>query len=59
MTKRLAEKNDFVIFLFTLMTSKKTFLQTATLIEDILGVKKVSGRLRGGRVSQACTVEPG
>lgn len=24
------------------MTSKKTFLQTATLIEDILGVKKVS-----------------
>ncbi|XP_030876359.1 short transient receptor potential channel 4-associated protein [Leptonychotes weddellii] len=41
-TKRLAEKNDFVIFLFTLMTSKKTFLQTATLIEDILGVKKVS-----------------
>ncbi|XP_012521164.1 PREDICTED: short transient receptor potential channel 4-associated protein [Propithecus coquereli] len=39
-TKRLAEKNDFVIFLFTLMTSKKTFLQTATLIEDILGVKK-------------------
>ncbi|XP_057385698.1 short transient receptor potential channel 4-associated protein [Balaenoptera acutorostrata] len=42
-TKRLAEKNDFVIFLFTLMTSKKTFLQTATLIEDILGVKKVTG----------------
>uniref|UniRef100_G1RGQ1 Transient receptor potential cation channel subfamily C member 4 associated protein n=1 Tax=Nomascus leucogenys TaxID=61853 RepID=G1RGQ1_NOMLE len=41
-TKRLAEKNDFVIFLFTLMTSKKTFLQTATLIEDILGVKKVN-----------------
>lgn len=38
----MAEKNDFVIFLFTLMTSKKTFLQTATLIEDILGVKKVS-----------------
>lgn len=24
------------------MTNKKTFLQTATLIEDILGVKKVS-----------------
>lgn len=23
------------------MTNKKTFLQTATLIEDILGVKKV------------------
>ncbi|XP_031512550.1 short transient receptor potential channel 4-associated protein isoform X5 [Papio anubis] len=44
-TKRLAEKNDFVIFLFTLMTSKKTFLQTATLIEDILGVKKEMIRL--------------
>ncbi|KAM4691344.1 short transient receptor potential channel 4-associated protein [Rhinophrynus dorsalis] len=39
-TKRLAERNDFVLFLFTLMTNKKTFLQTATLIEDILGVKK-------------------
>uniref|UniRef100_A0A8C0B6A9 Transient receptor potential cation channel subfamily C member 4 associated protein n=1 Tax=Buteo japonicus TaxID=224669 RepID=A0A8C0B6A9_9AVES len=37
---RLAERNDFVLFLFTLMTNKKTFLQTATLIEDILGVKK-------------------
>ncbi|XP_068120605.1 short transient receptor potential channel 4-associated protein isoform X2 [Hyperolius riggenbachi] len=40
-TKRLAERNDFVLFLFTLMTNKKTFLQTATLIEDILGVKKM------------------
>lgn len=40
-TRRLAERNDFVLFLFTLMTNKKTFLQTATLIEDILGVKKV------------------
>lgn len=39
-TKRLAERNDFVLLLFTLMTNKKTFLQTATLIEDILGVKK-------------------
>ncbi|XP_075428598.1 short transient receptor potential channel 4-associated protein isoform X2 [Ascaphus truei] len=39
-TKRLAERSDFVLFLFTLMTNKKTFLQTATLIEDILGVKK-------------------
>lgn len=39
-TKRLSERNDFVLFLFTLMTNKKTFLQTATLIEDILGVKK-------------------
>ncbi|NWZ37485.1 TP4AP protein, partial [Brachypodius atriceps] len=39
-TRRLAERNDFVLFLFTLMTNKKTFLQTATLIEDILGVKK-------------------
>uniref|UniRef100_A0A8C2UHT5 Transient receptor potential cation channel subfamily C member 4 associated protein n=1 Tax=Coturnix japonica TaxID=93934 RepID=A0A8C2UHT5_COTJA len=38
--RRLAERNDFVLFLFTLMTNKKTFLQTATLIEDILGVKK-------------------
>ncbi|XP_069740687.1 short transient receptor potential channel 4-associated protein-like isoform X2 [Narcine bancroftii] len=40
-TKRLSERNDFVLFLFTLMTNKKTFLQTATLIEDILGVKKM------------------
>ncbi|KAL4655306.1 short transient receptor potential channel 4-associated protein [Arapaima gigas] len=39
-TKSLASRNDFVLFLFTLMTSKKTFLQTATLIEDILGVRK-------------------
>lgn len=37
----MAERNEFVLFLFTLMTNKKTFLQTATLIEDILGVKKV------------------
>lgn len=40
-TKSLASRNDFVLYLFTLMTNKKTFLQTATLIEDILGVKKV------------------
>ncbi|XP_018601743.1 transient receptor potential cation channel, subfamily C, member 4 associated protein a [Scleropages formosus] len=39
-TKSLASRSDFVLFLFTLMTNKKTFLQTATLIEDILGVKK-------------------
>uniref|UniRef100_A0A671R5N7 Short transient receptor potential channel 4-associated protein-like n=1 Tax=Sinocyclocheilus anshuiensis TaxID=1608454 RepID=A0A671R5N7_9TELE len=39
-TKSLASRDDFVLFLFTLMTHKKTFLQTATLIEDILGVKK-------------------
>ncbi|XP_023654518.1 short transient receptor potential channel 4-associated protein isoform X2 [Paramormyrops kingsleyae] len=39
-TKSLASRNDFVLYLFTLMTNKKTFLQTATLIEDILGVKK-------------------
>uniref|UniRef100_A0A672SZQ7 Short transient receptor potential channel 4-associated protein-like n=1 Tax=Sinocyclocheilus grahami TaxID=75366 RepID=A0A672SZQ7_SINGR len=39
-TKSLASRDDFVLFLFTLMTNKKTFLQTATLIEDILGVKK-------------------
>ncbi|KAL0595143.1 LOW QUALITY PROTEIN: Short transient receptor potential channel 4-associated protein [Plecturocebus cupreus] len=52
-TKRLAEKNDFVIFLFTLMTSKKTFLQTATLIEDILGVKKVAV---AGKWVFTCTV---
>ncbi|XP_069099997.1 short transient receptor potential channel 4-associated protein isoform X3 [Pleurodeles waltl] len=39
-TKRLAERSDFVLFLFTLMSNKQTFLQTATLIEDILGVKK-------------------
>lgn len=41
MTKSLAARDDFVLFLFTLMTNKKIFLQTATLIEDILGVKKV------------------
>ncbi|XP_069508359.1 short transient receptor potential channel 4-associated protein [Ambystoma mexicanum] len=39
-TKRLAERSDFVLYLFTLMSNKQTFLQTATLIEDILGVKK-------------------
>ncbi|XP_036387211.1 short transient receptor potential channel 4-associated protein-like [Megalops cyprinoides] len=39
-TKSLAARNDFVLFLFTLMTNKKTCLQTATLIEDILGVRK-------------------
>ncbi|KTF82152.1 hypothetical protein cypCar_00013549 [Cyprinus carpio] len=39
-TKSLASRDDFVLFLFTFMTNKKTFLQTATLIEDILGVKK-------------------
>ncbi|XP_051529100.1 short transient receptor potential channel 4-associated protein-like [Myxocyprinus asiaticus] len=39
-TKSLAMRDDFVLFLFTLMTNKKVFLQTATLIEDILGVKK-------------------
>ncbi|XP_019734915.1 transient receptor potential cation channel, subfamily C, member 4 associated protein a [Hippocampus comes] len=39
-TRSLAARDDFVLFLFTLMTNKKTFLQTATLIEDILGVKK-------------------
>ncbi|MEQ2203150.1 hypothetical protein XENOCAPTIV_025565, partial [Xenoophorus captivus] len=44
-TKSLAMRDDFVLFLFTLMTNKKTFLQTATLIEDILGVKKVSSTL--------------
>lgn len=59
MTKRLAEKNDFVIFLFTLMTSKKTFLQTATLIEDILGVKKVSCVLPLWDSLRYWIVEPG
>uniref|UniRef100_A0AAY5L5K2 Transient receptor potential cation channel, subfamily C, member 4 associated protein a n=1 Tax=Esox lucius TaxID=8010 RepID=A0AAY5L5K2_ESOLU len=39
-TKSLASRDDFVMFLFTLMSNKKTFLQTATLIEDILGVRK-------------------
>ncbi|XP_061779859.1 transient receptor potential cation channel, subfamily C, member 4 associated protein a [Nerophis lumbriciformis] len=39
-TKSLAARDDFVLFLFTLMTNKETFLQTATLMEDILGVKK-------------------
>ncbi len=45
-TKSLASRDDFVLFLFTLMTNKKTFLQTATLIEDILGVKKVSANIK-------------
>ncbi|XP_030584535.1 transient receptor potential cation channel, subfamily C, member 4 associated protein a [Archocentrus centrarchus] len=46
-TKSLATRDDFVLFLFTLMTNKKTFLQTATLIEDILGVKKEMIQLEG------------
>uniref|UniRef100_A0AAY4D068 Short transient receptor potential channel 4-associated protein n=1 Tax=Denticeps clupeoides TaxID=299321 RepID=A0AAY4D068_9TELE len=46
-TKNLAARDDFVLFLFTLMTNKKTFLQTATLIEDILGVKKEMIQLQG------------
>uniref|UniRef100_A0A4W5NCN5 Transient receptor potential cation channel, subfamily C, member 4 associated protein a n=1 Tax=Hucho hucho TaxID=62062 RepID=A0A4W5NCN5_9TELE len=46
-TKSLAARDDFVLFLFTLMTNKKTFLQTATLIEDILGVKKAMIQLEG------------
>lgn len=41
-TKSLAARDDFVMFLFTLMSNKKTFLQTATLIEDIMGVRKVN-----------------
>lgn len=40
-TKSLAARDDFVMFLFTLMSNKKVFLQTATLIEDILSVRKV------------------
>uniref|UniRef100_A0A671QLY4 Short transient receptor potential channel 4-associated protein-like n=1 Tax=Sinocyclocheilus anshuiensis TaxID=1608454 RepID=A0A671QLY4_9TELE len=39
-TKSLAAREDFVTFLFTLMSNKKVFLQTATLIEDILSVRK-------------------
>lgn len=39
-TKSLASRDDFIMFLFTLTSNKKTFLQTATLIEDILGVRK-------------------
>ncbi|KAK1799682.1 hypothetical protein P4O66_006220, partial [Electrophorus voltai] len=46
-TKSLAARDDFVFFLFTLMTNKKIFLQTATLIEDILGVKKEMIQLDG------------
>ncbi|KAL0978601.1 hypothetical protein UPYG_G00172770 [Umbra pygmaea] len=46
-TKSLAARNDFVLFLFTLMRNKKTFLQTATLIEDILGIKKEMIQLEG------------
>ena len=34
-----------MLFLFTLMNNKKTFLQTATLIEDILGAKKVGDKV--------------
>lgn len=41
-TKSLAARDDFVMFLFTLMSNKKTFLQTATLIEDIMAVRKVN-----------------
>ncbi|XP_017209091.1 transient receptor potential cation channel, subfamily C, member 4 associated protein b isoform X1 [Danio rerio] len=39
-TKSLAAREDFVMYLFTLMSNKKVFLQTATLIEDILSVRK-------------------
>ncbi|XP_056589459.1 transient receptor potential cation channel, subfamily C, member 4 associated protein b isoform X2 [Triplophysa dalaica] len=39
-TKSLSVRDDFVTFLFTLMSNKKVFLQTATLIEDILSVRK-------------------
>ncbi|KAM9408097.1 transient receptor potential cation channel, subfamily C, member 4 associated protein a [Pholidichthys leucotaenia] len=46
-TKSLAAREDFILFLFTLMTSRKTFLQTTTLIEDILGVKKEMIQLEG------------
>lgn len=57
-TKSLAARDDFVLFLFTLMTNKKTFLQTATLIEDILGVKKVIILLlrSSALTSKACSV---
>ena len=44
-TRSLAARDDFVLFLFTLMNNKKTFLQTATLIEDILGAKKVGDKV--------------
>ena len=44
-TRSLAARDDFVLFLFTLMNNKKTFLQTATLIEDILGAKKVRDKV--------------
>ncbi|XP_065142128.1 transient receptor potential cation channel, subfamily C, member 4 associated protein b [Paramisgurnus dabryanus] len=39
-TKSLAARDGFVLFLFSLMSNKKVFLQTATLIEDILTVSK-------------------
>nr|XP_055043966.1 transient receptor potential cation channel, subfamily C, member 4 associated protein b [Misgurnus anguillicaudatus] len=39
-TKSLAARDGFVLFLFSLMSNKKVFLQTATLIEDILTVRK-------------------
>lgn len=56
-TKSLAARDDFVLFLFTLMTNKKTFLQTATLIEDILGVKKVRILFLVGLFSVFSTLE--
>ncbi|XP_035633273.1 short transient receptor potential channel 4-associated protein-like [Oncorhynchus keta] len=46
-TKSLAARDYFALFLFTLMTNKKAFLQTAALIEDILGVKKAMIQLEG------------
>ncbi|KAG7275979.1 hypothetical protein CRUP_028536, partial [Coryphaenoides rupestris] len=46
-TRSLAARDDFVLFLFTLMNNKKTFLQTATLIEDILTAKKEMIHLEG------------
>uniref|UniRef100_A0A6I8PFC2 Transient receptor potential cation channel subfamily C member 4 associated protein n=1 Tax=Ornithorhynchus anatinus TaxID=9258 RepID=A0A6I8PFC2_ORNAN len=44
-SRRLADREDFVPFLFSLMTNKKIFLQTVTLIEDVLGVRKEIIRL--------------
>lgn len=53
-TKSLAARDDFVMFLFTLMSNKKTFLQTATLIEDIMGVRKVISLLN--EIKQLCII---
>ncbi|XP_061428121.1 short transient receptor potential channel 4-associated protein [Lethenteron reissneri] len=38
--KRLSERLEFVMYLFTLMSEKRGYLQAASLMEDVLGTKK-------------------